>query len=62
MHHRRIYDIQSIVFFQKNTFRESVVECFQIMLRIDEYRSTFVETDGVTRLGWHDVVERILNV
>ncbi|XP_028405002.1 V-type proton ATPase subunit H-like [Dendronephthya gigantea] len=34
----------------KNRFRESVVECFQIMLRIDEYRSTFVETDGVTSL------------
>ena len=34
----------------KNKFRESVVECFQIMLRIDEYRSTFVETDGVPSL------------
>lgn len=34
----------------KNKFRESVVECFQIMLRIDEYRATFVETDGITSL------------
>ncbi|XP_046839168.1 V-type proton ATPase subunit H-like [Xenia sp. Carnegie-2017] len=34
----------------KNTYRESVVECFQIMLRIDEYRFTFVETDGITCL------------
>ena len=39
------------IFLQKNKFRESVVECLQIMLRVDEYRTTFIETDGVTRLG-----------
>ena len=34
---------------QKNSFRQSVVECFQIMLKIDEYRHIFMEVDGVTR-------------